>query len=247
VFSWPAVPVTDWSTASRMAGTVLLHLFAGSLARRHPSLESNSKPIKSLYIPVPSPFPALESFIDKCVQAYNLDLFHCVPDTLDLSDSSSKRKENGHSNANWLGMNEGMSLPVESPEPTLNSHPHAGTSVGKSKGGEGMRRGLELYKQRYPDIDAILVGTRRGDPHGGASACLLSALLFYPFIDPCILFHLTLHALDIYLTSNSNIIPSKHDRPWLACVRAHKPNNQLGLCKCVDVSENIEGEVLCAL
>jgi len=29
-----------------------------------------------------------------------------------------------------------------------------------------MRRGLELYKQRYPDIDAILVGTRRGDPHG---------------------------------------------------------------------------------
>jgi FAD synthetase len=131
-----------------MAGTVLLHLFAGSLARRHPSLESNSKPIKSLYIPVPSSVPALESFIDKCVQAYNLDLFH------------------------------------------------AGTSAGKSKGGEGMRRGLELYKQRYSDIDAILVGTRRGDPHGGAFACLLSVPPLPSFYQPLHPFYTALHALN---------------------------------------------------
>ena len=30
-----------------------------------------------------------------------------------------------------------------------------------------MKRGLEVYKVKYPNIEAILVGTRRGDPHGG--------------------------------------------------------------------------------
>lgn len=40
--------------------------------------------------------------------------------------------------------------------------------VGKARGGEGMRRALEVYKENFPHIDAILVGTRRGDPHGGA-------------------------------------------------------------------------------
>lgn len=41
--------------------------------------------------------------------------------------------------------------------------------VGKSKGGEGMRRALQLYKDRFPQIEAIFVGTRKGDPHGGES------------------------------------------------------------------------------
>ena len=39
--------------------------------------------------------------------------------------------------------------------------------VGKARGGEGMRRALEVYKETFPQIEAILVGTRRGDPHGG--------------------------------------------------------------------------------
>ena len=30
-----------------------------------------------------------------------------------------------------------------------------------------MRRALEVYKETFPQIEAILVGTRRGDPHGG--------------------------------------------------------------------------------
>ncbi|KAI0822382.1 hypothetical protein BC628DRAFT_1417787 [Trametes gibbosa] len=34
------------------------------------------------------------------------------------------------------------------------------------KGGEGMRAALALYKTRFPQIEAILIGTRRGDPHG---------------------------------------------------------------------------------
>ena len=159
-----------------MAGTVLLYLFAGSLARRRPN---PTKAIQSLYIPVPSPFPALESFIDQCVQAYNLDLFHCVSDTL----TSSKQKGSDDVSTHWRRTNGDTPLPVESvasPEPTPNNHPRAGAAVGKSKGGEGMRRGLELYKERYPNIDAILVGTRRGDPHGGGY--LLSSLPSLPFI-----------------------------------------------------------------
>ena len=151
-----------------MAGTVLLHLFAGSLARRQPNLNTKSKPIQSLYIPVPSPFPALESFIDQCAEAYNLDLFHCVPDRWNKGDVSGSGNGNG-----------AVSLPVEStasPEPSLSpgikDHVDVDAAtihhaVGKSKGGEGMRRGLELYKKKYPNVDAILVGTRRGDPHGG--------------------------------------------------------------------------------
>ena len=39
------------------------------------------------------------------------------------------------------------------------------------KGGEGMRLALELYKSRFPEVEAILIGTRRSDPHGGM--CLI--------------------------------------------------------------------------
>lgn len=44
--------------------------------------------------------------------------------------------------------------------------------VGNARGGEGMRRALELYKEKYPHIEAILIGTRRSDPHGGELFCL---------------------------------------------------------------------------
>lgn len=43
-----------------------------------------------------------------------------------------------------------------------------GYPVGKARGGEGMRQALERYKTEFPHIEAILVGTRRSDPHGGA-------------------------------------------------------------------------------
>lgn len=120
-----------------IAGTVLLHLFAGALARRLPP-NTPPKPLPSLYIPVPSPFPALEMFIDTCTKEYNLDLFHCIPPTE-------------------------VSFAVES-----SATPEASQkAVGKAKGKNGMRKGLELYKDRHPGIDAILMGTRRTDPHGG--------------------------------------------------------------------------------
>ena len=38
----------------------------------------------------------------------------------------------------------------------------------KAKGGEGMKKALQIYKERFPVIEGILVGTRRNDPHGGA-------------------------------------------------------------------------------
>ncbi|KAI0316571.1 hypothetical protein OF83DRAFT_1047284, partial [Amylostereum chailletii] len=55
--------------------TVLLHLYAAAIAKRAPS---TSRKIPTLYIPVPSPFPALESFIDEAARLYQLDVFRCL-------------------------------------------------------------------------------------------------------------------------------------------------------------------------
>ena len=33
-----------------------------------------------------------------------------------------------------------------------------------------MRHALELYKARFPGVEAIVIGTRRSDPHGGECA-----------------------------------------------------------------------------
>ncbi|KAJ7043388.1 hypothetical protein C8F04DRAFT_1072016 [Mycena alexandri] len=127
--------------------TVLLHLYAAALARRLPPSEP-VKPIPAVYIAVPSPFPTLETFIEDSATRYTLDLFHCQP--------ASDRVES-----------------VITPKPAING---AGTSylngapppkaVGKAKGGEGMKQALEIYKQTHPNIEAILIGTRRTDPHG---------------------------------------------------------------------------------
>ncbi|KAJ7845919.1 hypothetical protein B0H13DRAFT_2409165, partial [Mycena leptocephala] len=92
---------------------------------------------------VPSPFPTLETFIDESAKRYNLDLFHCRP----------------------------ASEPVESvatPAPTIGTDymEPAPKAVGKAKGAEGMKQALEIYKNKFPNIDAILIGTRRTDPHG---------------------------------------------------------------------------------
>ena len=35
-----------------------------------------------------------------------------------------------------------------------------------------MREALELYRARFPTVEAILIGTRRTDPHGGARPSL---------------------------------------------------------------------------
>ena len=122
-------------------GTVLLHLVSASLGR-YAGSQAGSKPLSAVYIPVPSPFPQLESFIDSAAQAYNLDLFQCAHPT-------------------------GPNFPVESvPTPGAQAAPIAERPT-HVKGGEGMRVALQLYKNRFPNIEAILIGTRRSDPHGG--------------------------------------------------------------------------------
>ncbi|KAG8216065.1 hypothetical protein J3R82DRAFT_8065 [Butyriboletus roseoflavus] len=129
--------------------TVLLHLYAAAFARRTLS----AKPIPAVYVPVPSPFPELEEFIKELARAYDLDLFTC-----------SAESE--------------VPLPVESvtpgvatPDAREQSEDGVGRTgfswpVGKARGGEGMRRALHSYKEKYQQIEAILVGTRRSDPHG---------------------------------------------------------------------------------
>ena len=42
----------------------------------------------------------------------------------------------------------------------------AARSSKKGKGGNDMKEALEAYKNRFPHIEGILVGTRRTDPHG---------------------------------------------------------------------------------
>ncbi|KAG6809070.1 hypothetical protein H0H92_001732 [Tricholoma furcatifolium] len=126
-----------------LTGTVLLHLYAGALAKRLAPGQA-MKPIPAFYIPVPSPFPVLEAFIEDAAKAYNLDLFRCF--------SPSEHGSNGVNPcvtadaANYL----------DSKNPQRN----------KNKGAEGMRKALEAYKQRFPHISAVLIGTRRTDPHG---------------------------------------------------------------------------------
>jgi len=66
--------------------TVLLHIYAAVLRRRGGDL-STSVSIPTIYIPMPSPFPEMESFIDWAAEEYNLDLFR-VP----CAEGSSGKK-----------------------------------------------------------------------------------------------------------------------------------------------------------
>ncbi|TFK75613.1 adenine nucleotide alpha hydrolases-like protein [Pluteus cervinus] len=124
--------------------TVLLHLYAGALARRQPT-DQPLRPLPALYISVPSPFPLLEEFIERAAKTYNLDLYISRPPPEAVESVITPLR------------NDGVDYVEAAPRPR---------AVGKAKGGEGMRQALELYKQNYPHIDAILIGTRRTDPHG---------------------------------------------------------------------------------
>ncbi|KAH9171105.1 hypothetical protein EDB89DRAFT_1974228 [Lactarius sanguifluus] len=106
--------------------TVLLHLYAAALAKRN---VDPSTP--AIYIPVPSPFPALEAFISSAPRVYNLSVFTCA---------------------------------THSPTATSGS-PTAGDDI-QTNGADGMRGALEGFLARFPTVEAILVGTRRTDPHG---------------------------------------------------------------------------------
>lgn len=138
------------SHTNATTGTVLLHLYAGALARRQSRQTFLQEPIHAIYIPVPSPFPQLESFISQASKDYNLDLFKC------RADLAVQTQENGH-----LLNKEGPKID----EPTTDEL--VTTAIPSKSGGEYMRQALQLYKDRFPNISAILVGTRRADPHGG--------------------------------------------------------------------------------
>ncbi|KAJ7084033.1 hypothetical protein B0H15DRAFT_849848 [Mycena belliarum] len=122
--------------------TVLLHLYAGALARRLPP-GAVLPPIPGFYIPDPSPFPALEAFIDESAVRYNLALYLCRPPA-----SSSATVES-------------VATPRTEDAPT---------AVGTARGSEGMRDALARYKAAFPAVAAILIGTRRSDPHGATLA-----------------------------------------------------------------------------
>ncbi|KAH9063263.1 adenine nucleotide alpha hydrolases-like protein [Lactarius vividus] len=107
--------------------TVLLHLYAAALAKRN---VDPSTP--ALYIPVPSPFPALEAFISSAPRVYSLSVFTC---------------------------------PTHSPTAPSAGSPTAGDDI-QTNGADGMRGALERFLARFPTVEAILVGTRRTDPHG---------------------------------------------------------------------------------
>ncbi|KAG6875684.1 hypothetical protein C0992_002836 [Termitomyces sp. T32_za158] len=125
--------------------TVLLHLYAGVLARRLARGQA-MKPIRAIYIPVPSPFPSLERFIEETVKIYNLDLFSC--------NSHCEQAEAAVTSSSFT---DADSLLIKQTKPN---------ATGKAKGPDNMRQALEAYKRRFPKITAILIGTRRSDPHG---------------------------------------------------------------------------------
>ncbi|KAG6899076.1 hypothetical protein C0993_001106 [Termitomyces sp. T159_Od127] len=127
--------------------TVLLHLYAGALARRL-ARGQTMKPIPAIYIPVPSPFPSLESFIEETVKIYKLDLFRC--------NSHPEQAEAVITSTTFTDAADSLVIKQQ-------SKPNA---TGKVKGSDGMRQALEAYKRRFPHITAILIGTRRSDPHG---------------------------------------------------------------------------------
>lgn len=133
----PILPVSTLDSDPNCAGTVLLHLYAAALAKR------NADPsIPALYIPVPSPFPALEAFISHALRVYNLSVFTCATPSP-------------------------TAAPIGSP-----------TGGNDTNSADGMRGALESFRARFPAVEAILVGTRRTDPHGGVQVIFLLACQF---------------------------------------------------------------------
>lgn len=131
-------------------------MFAGALARRR-----STRSIPGIYIPVPSPFPVLEEFIEESAEAYDLDLFLCRPPSEEVESVITPAPSSG---TDYL----------DSQRP----RPHA---VGKAKGAEGMRQALDIYKTKFPQITAILIGTRRTDPHGGEHHVFKAGTMLIPY------------------------------------------------------------------
>ena len=132
--------ISSLDSYPQFPGTILLHLYAAALARR-----AISPAIPALYIPVSSPFPALEAFISHAARVYNLSVFTCAPPCF----------------------------------PDAPAETSTGVGDAPAKGTDNMREALELYRARFPEVEAVLIGTRRTDPHGGALSIHLYASWFF--------------------------------------------------------------------
>jgi hypothetical protein len=184
------------------------------------------RPIPTLYIPVPSPFPVLETFIADSARRYNLDLFLCkgqservesvVTPSPVPSPAPGPAPGNGNSNATRVDY---LSIQTQTQKPR---------AVGKAKGAEGMRQALEIYKSRFPHRSAILVGTRRSDPHGGVHVISYMTQI-------------------VILIMQSYAITPKYDGPRLASLRAYKPHHQLVVRRRLGLSPETQSSLLCTV
>ncbi|KAI5891184.1 adenine nucleotide alpha hydrolases-like protein [Schizophyllum commune H4-8] len=127
-----------------------------AITHTHPLIRT-PHPIPALYIAVPSPFPALEEFIEHCAQIYNLDLYSIRPPSESNAVESVDTPRGD-------GVRAGA--PVKDYITSAGTGNKPAKAVGKAKGAEGMKQALQIYKETFPRISAILIGTRRSDPHG---------------------------------------------------------------------------------
>ena len=135
---------------------------------------SSLAPLQAVYIPVASPFPTLEQFIEQTSSAYNLTLFKCTNPEPELPVESVTQPVTPSASTLNLNMS---ALSVS----TINGTNDGGAgNVGhgkRAKGGEGMKNALCVYKEKFPHVRAIFIGTRRSDPHGCKSALHISSFL----------------------------------------------------------------------
>jgi len=85
-----------------------------------------------------------------------------------------------------------------------------------------MRRALEFYKSRFPQIDAILIGTRRTDPHGGESLTSKGPR------HECTPGQLFIYLVTLFFFCSHAFIP-EYVRCRMAGVRAHQSHHRLVL------------------
>ncbi|TRM67050.1 hypothetical protein BD626DRAFT_627485 [Schizophyllum amplum] len=171
--SAPTLALSSTTTTTTTAPTTLSTTTAPTTTTTTPT----PPPIPALYIAVPSPFPALEDFIAVCARIYNLDLFHIRPEEEEGVESVETPRGEGVGGEG--GRTEYVVGQPHAPPradgiapPRADGHAppravgKAKGAVGKAKGAEGMKHALQTYKDTFPRIGAILIGTRRSDPHG---------------------------------------------------------------------------------
>ncbi len=77
-------------------------------------------------------------------------------------------------------------------------------SASQSAKGKGidMKHALAVYKERFPHIEAILIGTRRTDPHGGTMSLCIAIMVANDYSGP----------------AQSQAGVQKSHRPWMAAL-----------------------------